>query len=115
MKSMYLACTYCKRGLWWLPCGYQRLPRLSWTTTKRRTFPDPTITLISPNLTPGGEPGLWTQDEFIKTIRTGMTPSGHELDTKHMPWDVYKLMTDDELKAIYMYLQSAPKLQQYTQ
>ena len=78
-------------------------------------FPDPTITLISPNITPGGEPGFWTEDQFINTIRTGVTPGGHELNPKHMPWDVYKLMTDDELKAIFMYLHSLPKLAQYTQ
>jgi hypothetical protein len=35
------------------------------------------------------------------------------LDAKHMPWDVYKLMTDDELKAIFIYLHSIPKLEQY--
>ena len=78
-------------------------------------FPDPTITLISPNLTTGGEPGFWTEDQFINTIRTGTAPSGHQLNPRHMPWDVYKLMTDDELKAIYMYLQSLPKLPQYTE
>jgi len=76
-------------------------------------FPDPTITLISPNLTPGGEVGLWTEEQFINTLRTGTTPGGHQLDAKHMPWDVYKLMTDDELKAIFMYLHSIPKLDQY--
>jgi mono/diheme cytochrome c family protein len=76
-------------------------------------FPDPTITLISPNLTPGGEPGFWTEEQFMNTIRTGTTPSGHKLDPTHMPWDVYKLMTDDELKAIFMYLHSIPKLEQY--
>ena len=32
-----------------------------------------------------------------------------------MPWETYKLFTDDELKAIYMYLQSLPKLPQYTE
>ena len=78
-------------------------------------FPDPTIKIISPNLTPGGEPGLWTEDQFINTLRTGTTPSGHALDPEHMPWSVYKLMTDDELKAIYLYLQSVPKLEQYTE
>lgn len=77
-------------------------------------FPDPTITLISPNLTPGGELASWTEEQFIQTIRTGTTPGGHNLDPKHMPWDVYKLMTDDELKAIFVYLQSLPKLAQYT-
>ena len=76
-------------------------------------FPDPTIKLISPNLTPGGEVGLWSEADFINTIRTGVTPGGHPLN-EHMPWQVYKLFTDDELKAIYIYLQSLPKLPQYT-
>jgi len=75
-------------------------------------YPDPTITLISPNLTPGGEVGLWTEEQFINTLRTGTAPSGHQLG-EHMPWKTYKLMTDDELKAIFMYLHSIPKLEQY--
>ena len=77
-------------------------------------FPDPTITLISPNLTTGGEVAFWTETQFINTIRTGTTPSGHAL-TDRMPWKDYRFMTDDELKAIYLYLQSLPKLPQYTE
>lgn len=78
-------------------------------------FPDPTITKISPNLTPGGEVGFWTEQEFINTVRTGKTPGGHELNADLMPWEVYRLFYDDELKAIYIYLQSLPKLKQYTE
>lgn len=78
-------------------------------------FPDPTITKISPNLTPGGEVAFWSEDEFINTLRTGVTPSGHELDNNFMAWKNYRNMTDDELKAIYLYLQSLPKLAQYTE
>ncbi len=78
------------------------------------TFPDPTVTLITPNLTPGGELGFWTEDEFIATIRTGATPGGHELNPEFMPWKDYRNFTDDELKAIWLYLQSIPKLEQYT-
>jgi hypothetical protein len=78
-------------------------------------FPDPTITKISPNLTPGGEPGFWTEAEFINTIRTGVTPSGHELDPELMPWKDYQAFYDDELKAVWIYLQSLPKLEQYTE
>ena len=78
-------------------------------------FPDPTRTKISPNLTPGGEVAFWTEEEFINTIRTGVTPSGHELDSDFMPWKEYRNFYDDELKAIYMYLQSLPKLPQYTE
>lgn len=77
-------------------------------------FPDPTITLISPNLTPGGELGFWTEEEFVETIRTGVTPSGHKFN-EHMPWEQFKLLTDDEIKAIFVYLQSIPKLEQYTE
>jgi mono/diheme cytochrome c family protein len=76
-------------------------------------FPDPTIKLISPNITPGGQIGFWSEDEFINTIRTGVKPGGHPF-SEYMPWQVYKLFTDDELKAIYMYLQSLPKLEQIT-
>jgi len=78
-------------------------------------YPDPTIKLISPNLTPGGEPGLWTEEQFLNTIRIGKTPSGHELNPEHMPWQSYRNMSDDELKAIFMYLQSLPKLEQYSE
>ena len=77
-------------------------------------YPDPTVNLITPNLTPGGEVGFWTEEQFIDTIRTGVTPGGHQM-SDHMPWKDYRYMTDDELKAIFMYLHSLPKLQQYTE
>jgi mono/diheme cytochrome c family protein len=77
-------------------------------------YPDPTIKKISPNLTPGGELGFWTEEQFVNTIRTGRTPGGHELDPEFMPWKYYRLFHDDELKAIWLYLQSLPKMSQYT-
>ena len=76
--------------------------------------PDPTAKWISPNLTPGGELGFWTEDQFLNTIRTGVTPSGHQLN-ENMPWRDYRNFYDDELKAIFMYLHSVPKLPQYTE
>lgn len=75
---------------------------------------DPTVDRISPNLTPGGEVAFWNEEEFITSIRDGITPSGHQLDPDLMPWKDYGNMSDDELKAIYLYLQSLPKLVQYT-
>ena len=78
-------------------------------------FPDPTKKKISPNLTLGGEVAFWTEEQFINTIRTGETPSGHQLDPEFMPWKDYRLLYDDELKAIFIYLQSLPKLPQYTE
>jgi len=78
-------------------------------------FPDPTIKKISPNLTPGGEIAAWTEGQFITTIRTGVTPGGHELDNNFMPWKDYSKFYDDELKAIWLYLQSLPAEKQYTE
>jgi mono/diheme cytochrome c family protein len=77
-------------------------------------FPDPTIKKISPNLTPGGEPGFWTEEQFIDTIRTGKTPGGHDMDPQFMPWNFYNKFSDEELKAIWLYLQTLPKLSQYS-
>lgn len=45
----------------------------------------------------------------VKSIRTGITPSGHQID-KTMPRETYAKHSDDELKAIFRYLQSLPKL-----
>ena len=57
---------------------------------------------------PGAAVAVWSQDEFIQTLRTGITPRGNQLDTKYMPWKVLGQMTDDELKALWLYLRSAP-------
>ncbi len=60
------------------------------------------------NISPGGEMGKWTVEEFTLTIRTGQTPAGKKLDKKYMPWDAYLNMTDEELTAVYNYLQAQP-------
>ncbi len=78
-------------------------------------FPDPTIVKISPNLTPGGELGAWTEEDFINALRTGVTPSGHQLDPEFMPWQDYQFFYDEEMTAIWLYLQSLPELPQYTE
>lgn len=64
---------------------------------------------FAPNLTPGGELLTWTEADFIKTLREGVTPSGHQLSDA-MPWQGMGKLTDDELKAVWLYLQALPKL-----
>lgn len=64
----------------------------------------------TPNLTPGGELDFWSVEDFINTMRTGVAPSGHTLDPKEMPWPGYSLYSDDELTALYLYLQSLQAL-----
>ncbi|MDP2778140.1 MAG: c-type cytochrome [Anaerolineales bacterium] len=66
----------------------------------------------APNITFGGGSALqtWSEEKFINTMRTGKTPNGKELREQYMPWNSYKFMSDDELKAVWIYLQSLPKL-----
>ena len=66
---------------------------------------------LVPNLTPGGEVAFWSEEEFMATLRTGITPGGHQLND-FMPWKYFGQMTDDELRAVWLYLQSLSALEQ---
>lgn len=60
------------------------------------------------NLTPGkGGISAWNEADFVRTLRTGKRPNGRELHAS-MPWRQTALMTDDELRAIWLYLRSVP-------
>jgi len=64
----------------------------------------------SPNLTPGGELVGWSEEGFIQTFRTGVTPGGRALDNEYMPWKEFGSFGDDELRGVWMYLQTLPAL-----
>ena len=66
--------------------------------------------IAAPNLTPGGELIAWQTADFINALRTGVTPFGKKLDPAQMPWEHFRNFSDNELTAIFMYLQSQPKL-----
>jgi mono/diheme cytochrome c family protein len=51
-----------------------------------------------------GHPGKWQAEGFITALRTGKTPEGKTLNPDAMPWK-FLTFTDDELKAIHLYLQ----------
>jgi cytochrome c553 len=53
-----------------------------------------------------GNPGRWTEEEFIQTLRTGVTPEGKVLNPAEMPWPMAKELTETELKALFKYLNS---------
>jgi len=62
---------------------------------------------FGPNLTPAGELGGWTDDDFNTLMRTGTHPSGRQINP-YMPWEYFRSMTDTEIEAIWEYLQSQP-------
>lgn len=64
------------------------------------------------NLTPDSTTGLggWTSDIFIRTIRNGKyqgVQAGRDL-MPPMPWPAYSKLTDEDLEAIFAYLQTIP-------
>ena len=63
----------------------------------------------APNLTSGKGSRLptWGEEGFIQIIRTGQK-HGRSINPDYMPWKSYRHMTDDELRAVYVYLQSLP-------
>jgi hypothetical protein len=60
------------------------------------------------NLTPDQNTGLgiWTEEMFMKAIRTGRHMGVSRPINPPMPWSVYRNATDADLKAIYAYLRT---------
>jgi mono/diheme cytochrome c family protein len=50
----------------------------------------------------------WTPEQFINTLRTGVSVDGHALNPP-MPWRNIGRMDDDELQAVYAYITSLPE------
>ena len=58
------------------------------------------------NLTPAGL-GRWTEADFVRAMREGERPDGAPID-EFMPWRILRRMSDEELGALWAYLQSVP-------
>jgi cytochrome c5 len=70
-------------------------------------------TIYSPNLTPDKETGIgkWTQAEFDKAMRYGISPEGHYYYPA-FPYYYFNHITDQDLQAIKAYLESIPAIHQ---
>lgn len=64
------------------------------------------------NLTPDKETGLgsWTEQMFIDAIRKGKHQGTGRPILPPMPWNWYMNMSDEDLKAVFAYLQSLPPI-----
>ena len=95
----------------------QRASQLNTTVSRERRLTSchlPTLAggtkmnnVITSNLTPGGPLKDWTEADFFKAIRTGTRPDGTRIN-EEMPWKSMAGMTDDELRATWMFLRSVP-------
>jgi mono/diheme cytochrome c family protein len=62
---------------------------------------------VPPALTRDGALAGWSEDAFIRAMRSGSTPDGRRLDHTYMPWPWFAGMSNTELRAIWAYLQTA--------
>ena len=69
-------------------------------------------TSFTANLTPDRETGTgaWTEENFVRTIKTGRHLGNGRPILPPMPIPAYSQMTEEDLKSIYWYLQSIPAL-----
>ena len=64
------------------------------------------------NLTPDEETGVgaWTPEVFVKAMRTGKMMGAGRPILPPMPWPWTGKLSDDDLRAIFAYLQSIPPI-----
>jgi mono/diheme cytochrome c family protein len=70
---------------------------------------DPNRTWNPPNLTPDpmtGRSAIFTEDQFVARFRAGRRIPGSP-----MPWQAFRQMTDDDLRAIYRFLRTLPPVE----
>jgi cytochrome c5 len=89
------------------------------TVEKGKTFagglaiPTPFGVIYSQNITPDKETGIgnWTDEQFIKAMRHGISPTG-QYYYPAFPFYYFAQINDADLKAIHAYLQSLPAIHQ---
>jgi len=61
---------------------------------------------IEPDEQPGQDIAGHPEAQFARTVCTGMTPYGMTLDPEIIPWEFYTDLTNEEITAHWLYLQS---------
>lgn len=91
------------------------LPPGPWLVTVAATntaWAGPWGVSFTANLTPDAETGIgrWKKEEFMATIRSGRHLGRGRQILPPMPWPVYAQLTDEDLGAVYDYLQTIPAI-----
>jgi len=73
-------------------------------------FATPAGIAYAKNLTPDSTTGIgkWDETTFILALRNGKDMGTGRMILPPMPWQNFKNMTDEDLKAIYAYLRTIP-------
>ena len=91
-----------------LPAAKPQGPWLWAGAATNTAFAGPWGVSYAANLTPDQNTGLgiWTEDMFVRAIRTGRHMGTSREILPPMPWPAYRNASDSDLKAIYAYLRS---------
>jgi mono/diheme cytochrome c family protein len=70
-------------------------------------IPEEGFSATGSNLTPDPATGIgnWTEEQFMTAMRTGRLPNGKVM-LPFMPWPSYSRWNEDDLRAVWLYLQS---------
>ena len=87
-------------------------PWIIQTTGTLTVWSGPWGTTYAANLTPDPDTGLkssaWSEGAFLKAMQTGKhIGTGRDI-LPPMPWQMYSKLSDEDLKAIWAYLQTIP-------
>lgn len=63
---------------------------------------------LTPDTNTGLRSGVWTEEVFIKALRTGKHMGTSRDILPPMPWQDFRQLTDDDLRAIWTYLGTIP-------
>jgi hypothetical protein len=74
------------------------------------TFKLPSGEIRSMNLTMDEETGIgsWSEEDFVKAVKTGIVPTGQA--ALRPPMKPYTYLSDGEVRAVYAYLKTIPKI-----
>lgn len=99
------------------PAPYQPAAGTPWviaTTAELTSWSGPWGVSYPANLTPdtntGLRSGVWTEDLFIKAMRTGKHMGSARDILPPMPWQMIGQLSDADLKAIWAYLGTIPPI-----
>jgi hypothetical protein len=91
-----------------LPAGEAQGPWLWAGAPTNTAYTGPWGVSYTANLTPDQNTGLgiWTEDMFVRAIRTGRHMGVSRPINPPMPWPAYRNATDEDLKAVFAYLRT---------
>lgn len=86
-----------------------------WTVAISATntaFAGPWGVSYAANLTPDDTGlGVWTEEIFVQALRSGKHMGAGRDILPLMPWQAYGRMTDEDLRSVFAYLQTIPRIE----